>query len=166
MDAQARARPHALAYEGAMASLREVVFGVHWTPSASAAEAPDLDALCHLYDAQGRLHEAVHKDRPRNLNDSVVHTGDSRDGASRWDDERVFVFTDAVPQAVTSIAFIVRSADRRAFHEVPGAVCHLTHPASEHEWLRIDLTALRGRRSFKVATLQRKDCSWSLCSMK
>ena len=143
-------------------AIEEIVFGVHWSPAARPAEAADLDALCAMYDARGRLHEVVHKDRPRGANDSVVHTGDSRDGASRWDDERIFVFTGALPQPVTRLAFVVRCADERAFHEVPGARCHLSHPESEHEWLRVDLTALRGQRSCTVATLQRTERGWLL----
>jgi len=159
-DAQARA----LAYDGAVPALKELVMGVHWSPTADRTDAADLDALCLLYDLQGRVLEVVHAGRPRNASDSVVHTGDSRDGANHWDDERIFVFPDALPQVVAQLEFVVVCADGRAFHKIPGAVCHFTDHASEHEWLRLDLTALRGRRSYTVATLRRIDGAWSLAA--
>jgi stress response protein SCP2 len=116
-----------------------------------------------IYDAQGRLLETIHGGRPRNANESVVHTGDSRNGASRWDDERIFVFADALPQSVERLAFVVVCANRGAFCEVPGATCHVTDHSSEHEWLRMDLTALR-YRSFTAATLRRTSRGWSLAA--
>lgn len=157
-------RTRVLAYDGAVASLEHVVFGVHWSPSANGVHAANLDALCVIYDAQDRLLDAVHGGRRRNANDSVVHTGDSRDGANRWDDERIFVFPDALPKSVGRLAFVVLCANRRAFCEVPGATCHVSDPVSEHEWLQINLTALHGHRSHTVAMLRRTRHGWSLAA--
>jgi len=156
--------PHAraLAYDGAIPSLSELVMGVHWSPSGHGGGGADLDALCVLYDAPGRVLDTIHPGRLRNANGSVVHTGDSLQGANHWDDERLFVFPEALPGTVARLTFVVACADGRTFDEVPGAVCHVTDHASEHEWLRLDLTALRGQRSHTVATLQRAGDGWSL----
>lgn len=153
----------ALAYEGAIPSLEQVVFGVHWSPSPYGAHAADLDARCVMYDGQDRPLETVHGGRPRSANDSVVHTGDSPNGANYWDDERIYVFPEALPEHVRRLAFVVVCTNGRAFHQVPGATCHVTDHASGHEWLRIDLTALRAD-SHRVATLERMSRGWSLAA--
>jgi stress response protein SCP2 len=162
MERQANVGTRRLAYDGVVPLLSRLVMGVHWSPAADRANAADLDALCVLYGAERRVLEVIHGGRLRNANESVVHTGDSCDGANCWDDERIFVFADALPETVERLDFVVVCADGRAFHEVPGAICHVTDPASECEWLRLDLTALRARRSQTVATLHRVDGAWSL----
>lgn len=164
MTTQPKPQTRALAYDGAIPSLSELVMGVHWSPSGHGGGGADLDALCLLYDAPGRVLDTIHPGRPRNANGSVVHTGDSLQGANHWDDERLFVFPEALPEAVARLDFVVACADGRTFDEVPGAICHMTDHASEHEWLRLDLTALRGQRSHTVATLRRADGSWSLAA--
>ncbi len=164
MRVHSRTHVCALAYEGAIPSLEQIVFGVHWSPSARGADAADLDALCVMYDGQHQALETIHGGRPRNANESVVHTGDSPNGANHWDDERIFVFPDALPHNVRRLAFVVVCANGRAFHEVPGATCHVTDHASGYEWLRIDLTALRIERSHTVATLERTSRGWSLAA--
>lgn len=149
---------------GAAANFKDIVMGLHWDPPHGDARADpaDLDALCVLFDAQDRVLEVVDPHSPRSANGSVVHTGDSRDGASHWDDERIFVFLEAMPEAVQRIEFFVASATRHAFHEIRGARCHVSDQASEHEWLRLDLTVLEGRRSHAVAALQRGAEGWTI----
>ena len=81
--------------------LNEIVMGLHWDPpeDGATADPADLDTLCVLFDAQGCVLEVIHPGHPRNEDSSVVHTGDSRTGASEWDDERIFVFLAALPAA-------------------------------------------------------------------
>lgn len=148
--------------DGVIPSLEQVVFGLHWSPSTRPAEAADLDALCVMYDQGGRELGTVHGGAPRNANDSVVHTGDSRSGANHWDDERIFVFPEALPLNVRRVAFVVACANGRAFHQVPCATCHVSDPVSGHEWLRIDLTERKAEQSHIVATLERTPQGWSL----
>lgn len=149
---------------GATAGLKDIVMGLHWDPPRADARADpaDLDALCVLFDARDRVLEVIDPRSPRSANGSVVHTGDSHNGASHWDDERIFVFLGALPDAVQRLAFFVTSANGHAFHEVRGAQCHVSDHASEHEWLRLDLTALEGRRSHRVATLRRGAGGWTM----
>jgi tellurium resistance protein TerZ len=144
--------------------LKEVVMGLHWDPVErnAVSHQADLDALCVLFDAQGRVSEVVHPGHARSADSSVIHTGDSRDGASSWDDERIFVFLAALPEAVAHLAFVVSSAAGHPFNEIAGAYCHISDRVSETAWARIDLTALAGRTDHIVATICRGDGGWTL----
>jgi tellurium resistance protein TerZ len=143
--------------------LKEIVMGLHWDPPREGATDPgNLDALCILFDAQGRVLEAIYPGNPRNANGSVLHTGDSPTGASVWDDERIFVFLEAVPAAVSTIAFVVASANGHTFGEVPGASCHVSDRVTEHAWIRLELTALGHQTIHGIATLRRGPAGWEL----
>ena len=149
-------------------NLKEIVLGLHWHPQeadASAGREPaNLDALCVLFDKEGRVIETVHPGRPSNANGSVLHTGDSPTGASEWDDERIFVFLEALPDSVSALAFVVASANGHLFSEVPGASCHVSDRVTECEWIRLDLTALGKYKEHRVATLHRSPEGWQISS--
>jgi stress response protein SCP2 len=143
----------------------ELVMGLHWTPAVSGAQDQDpanLDAVCVLLDERHQLLEIVHPGRPRNANDSVLHTGDSRNGASAWDDERIFVFLEALPQAVHAVLFGVVSVDGRELSRVPGASCHLSDRADERELIRIELSGVARDSAHTVAIAQRSGADWKL----
>ncbi|MFZ5557451.1 MAG: TerD family protein [Pseudomonadota bacterium] len=148
--------------------LKEIVMGLHWhpqEPGASAGREPaNLDASCVLFDEEGRVVEVVHPGRPSNANGSVLHTGDSPTGASEWDDERIFVFLEALPDSVSTLAFVVASANGQVFSEVPGASCHVSDRVTEREWIRLDLTALGKHKEHRVATLRRSPAGWEISS--
>lgn len=148
------------------AVLKEAVLGLHWDPPPEDARLPppDLDALCVLLDAQDGLIEVIHPGRLRTADDSVIHTGDALTGASPWDDERIFVFLDALPPSVCTVAFFVVSASGHAFHDVRGAWCHLSDHASGRVWLRKDLTLLEGCLVEAVCTLRRNETDWTVSS--
>ncbi len=146
--------------------LQEVVLGLHWDPPDNdLAKMPEnLDAYCMLLDQQGRPLEVIHPGHLSNANGSVLHTGDSRCGASQWDDERVFVFLSALPAEVFSIAFAVVSASGAPFREIRGACCHVSDRASEREWVRCDLTLLGQQKACCVAVLRRESDGWKLAA--
>jgi tellurium resistance protein TerZ len=160
------ARSQSCARPNVEPELKEIVMGLHWDPPEDGvtADPADLDALCVLFDAQGRVLEVIHPGHPRNADSSVVHTGDSRTGTSEWDDERIFVFLAALPMAVSSLTFVVVSATGRAFHEVRGAFCHVSDRVSEYIWVRLELTAVAGRSEYTVATLHRGVAGWSIAT--
>ena len=142
---------------------KDIVVGLHWDPPPEGArETADLDLICVLLDAHDKVLDIVHTGHPRGVNDCVVHTGDSRNGASVWDDERVFVFTKALPPSVATLAFAVLSANGHSFDAVPGAYCHVSDQASEDVRVRTDLTALTGRTELTAALLKRSEDGWSL----
>jgi len=149
---------------GAMPELKELVMGLHWAPpeAGAAAEPADLDAFCVLFDSHNRVMEVVCAVYPRTANGSVIHTGDSRTGASEWDDERIFVFLEALPEAISSIAFVVASVAGHCFSEIRGASCHISDRDTEHEWIRLKLTDLGKHTVHCVATLQCGPAGWRL----
>ena len=145
----------------------QIVFGLHWDPPQEDAtdEPDDLDALCVLLDAQGRVAEVIHPGNPRNAGGSVIHTGDSRTGASTWDDERIFVFLEALPATITQLAFVVASATGRPLNEVRGAACHVTDHVTERELVCLELTAVP-RDAHCVATLYRNHEAWEISASR
>lgn len=140
----------------------ELVMGLHWDPPSGdgGKRAVDLDALCVLLDADKHVLEIIHPHAPRGAGGGVVHTGDSHDGASPWDDERVFVFLHALPESVTTVAFVVCSITGETFDQVQGARCHISDRETETEWLRVELTALAGKAEHVVACLERAPGGW------
>lgn len=151
--------------DGLRVALKEIVMGLRWRsrePGAGAKRPANLDAQCVMFDKEHRVVEVVHLGRLRNTNGSVLHTGDSKTGGSEWDNERIFVFLEALPEPVCALAFVVKSADGRRFGEVPGAWCHVSDRLTEHEWLRLDLTSLGRRREHRVALLRRSPAGWRI----
>ena len=144
----------------------EVIMGLRWDieeqRSRSPGEHADLDAFCVLFDAQSQLVELVHPGRTRNANGSVVHTGDSTTGAKTWDDERIFVFLNALPPEIAALAFVVVSASGRAFEQIPGASCHMSDRVTEREYLRVDLSRHGLSSAQCIATLQRCGEGWRM----
>lgn len=141
-----------------------LVMGLHWDPPREGSDDPstDLDALCTLYDAQNQVLEVIHPGHTRGAEGSVIHTGDSKTGASTWDDERIFVFLQGLPAQVSKLAFVVASTSGRPFDAVRGAICHLSDHDDDSELLRIDLTTLVGKRSHTVAIVRRGPAGWHL----
>ena len=146
-------------------SARALVFGLHWAPVAARPQQgsvpANLDALCELHRADGV--DVIGPSRLSNPNGSVVHTGDSLTGASAWDDERIFVFLDALPSDVKRIALCVVSRDLRAFCEVPGASCHVSDYSTEEPLVSFRLMSL-ATKECAVVTLHRCMEGWILRS--
>jgi len=142
--------------------LRELVFGLHWDPPGEESSAPvaDLDAICAVVGQKGDLLEIVHPGHPRNANGSIVHTGDARTGTSEWDDERVFIFLEALPAAASKLVLAVSSANGISFEYIPGAQCHVSDRLSETPQVRIDLTALHGQTLHVAAIVCRDVDGW------
>lgn len=144
----------------------DLVMGLRWdrhdTGPGQSARHADLDAFCVLFDEHGRPVEVVHPGETRNRNGSVVHTGDSTTGASAWDDERIFVFLDALPEDISTLAFVVRSATRRAFGDIAGASCHLSDATTECVYLRLDLQPYGYSLARCMAILDRQREGWHI----
>ena len=149
---------------GAEIDVKDIVLGLHWDPPQEGVSAvpDDLDALCVLFDERRCVLEVIHPGHPRNANGSVIHTGDSQTGAGEWDDERIFVFLEALPQAVSALAFVVASITGRAFSEVRGASCHVSDHVTERELVRLELSALEGQTARCVADLHRGPAGWQI----
>ena len=144
----------------------DIVMGLHWDPPEGAPRTipgpANLDALCFLFDVEGRVLEIIHPGRLRTANSSVLHTGDSRTGASIWDDERIFVFLRALPDAVDALTFTVVSVDGRAFCDIAAASCHVSNHGTDEVLLDVELTALGRLTHYCVATLVRSATGWRI----
>ena len=140
----------------------DIVVGLHWDPSTgSKSIAPaNLDAVCVLLDADDGVVELVYPGRLSNANGSVLHTGDSRTGASVWDDERIFVFLRALPDNVVSLTFGVISVDGLPFSAIAGASCHVTDHSTDTELVKFELTGTMTQCA--AATLRRGATGWSI----
>lgn len=145
-------------------NLSAIVMGLRWDAPQrdNGVPAADLDALCALFDARGRVLEIIHPGHPRSADGSVIHTGDSRDGAGEWDNERIFVFLQALPAHVTQLAFVVATVTNHPLNTVRGAACHVSDPYDDAELLRVDLTTLVGKKSHNVAVASRCPAGWRL----
>lgn len=143
---------------------KEIVMGLHWDPpdEGLTADPANLDALCILFDGQRCVLDVIHPGCPRNADGSVIHTGDSRTGASEWDDERIFVFLEALPQAVSALTFAVSSPTGRTFGQVRGASCHVSDRVTERELFRLEFAALGRHTAHCVATLRRGPMGWGI----
>lgn len=146
--------------------LKEVVLGLHWDPPKSGAtrNPADLDVLCVLFDREDTVREVVHPGHPRGMDGSIVHTGDSRTGASTWDDERIFVFLDAVPKTVSRLAFVVLSSSGQPFDQVPGASCHISDRLSETVLARMDLTSFAGQTVHAMTIIRDCHIGWRIAA--
>jgi tellurium resistance protein TerZ len=147
---------------GVEAESNEIVMGLHWDSpqDGAAAVAANLDAVCVLFDRHGEVIELIHPRHPRGADDSVVHTGDSRSGRSAWDDVRIFVFLDALPVTVSSLAFVVMVASGRGFQEACGAYGHVSDPLSEREMVRVELAPRCGCSIVPLALVRRSEAGW------
>jgi stress response protein SCP2 len=146
--------------------LKEVVLGLHWAPAqGGAAHRPaDLDALCVLFDSDNRVLEVVHPGCPRSTDGSITHTGDSKNGASTWDDERIFVFLNALPKNVDKLAFVVLGSTDQPFDQVPGAFCHVSDRLSEAKLAHMDLTSLAGQAAYAITILRCGESGWKIAT--
>jgi len=153
--------------EETILSSTEIVMGLHWDPPEGCiADAADLDALCFLFDAHGRVLDVIHPGHRQNVNGSVLHTGDAVSGTSAWDDERVFVFLHALPDTVAALGFVVVSASRHPFNEVRGASCHLSDHVTDDVHVRVDLSALDSQEAAWISTLHRNGPVWEFRAVR
>ena len=149
---------------GAEIDVKDCAWGWQGAPPQEGVSAvpDDLDALCVLFDERRCVLEVIHPGHPRNANGSVIHTGDSQTGAGEWDDERIFIFLEALPEAVSAFAFIVASFTARTFSDIRGASCHVSDCVTERELIRLELSALEGQTACCVAALHRSPDGWQI----
>ena len=138
-----------------------LVAGLQWD-RAEDENTHDLDLSCVLLGADGCVLDVVHPGRPRNDNGSVVHTGDATTGAGSWDDERVFIFPDALPASVATAMFVVATASGHTLADIRNASCHVSNHETEEVLLHVALEGGRRESARCVASLVRKDAGWRL----
>ena len=142
----------------------DLVMGLRWdlheSLSGPTTGPANLDAACVLLDIRDRPVELVHPGNTRSSNGSVVHTGDSTSGASAWDDERIFVFLDALPEEVVTLAFTVRSVTEHVFGDIQAASWHLSDATTDCVYRQGHLQRYGYVTARCVATLCRRPAGW------
>lgn len=141
---------------------REIVMGLRFRCAGMQAGTVDLNALCLLQDAQGRLLEKIHPGHTRNAGGSVVHTGSAVTASANWDHERIFVFLDALPAEVARVSFVVSGSSGAGLGHAVAASCHISDRNSEQLMAFCELDALRD--SQQVALLVRQGATWRFVS--
>jgi tellurium resistance protein TerZ len=109
----------------------------------------DLDASALMFDAAGRLVDAVWFQQLRSKDGSVQHTGDNLTGAGDGDDESVIVDLTRLSPAVTQIVFTVNSFTGQDFSQIENAFCRLVDETTNEELARYDLTG-SGRHNAQI----------------
>jgi stress response protein SCP2 len=144
----------------------DLVMGLRWdlheASSGQPARRANLDAACALLDIRNQLVELVHPGNMHSRNGSVLHTGDSTTGTSAWDDERIFVFLDALPEDVATLAFVVRTETGRVFGDVKAASWHLSDVTTEYVYRQADLQPYGYAAVRCVATVCRRPGGWHI----
>jgi len=115
----------------------------------SKSQTIDLDASALLFDAGGRLVDAVWFRQLTSKDGSVQHTGDNLTGAGEGDDESVIVDLTRLPPAVTQIVFTVNSFTGQDFSQIENAFCRLVDETTDEELARYDLSGA-GRHNAQI----------------
>lgn len=127
--------------------IKKVKVGLAWDPRATVGDQFDLDAVILLVEESGKVPDERHVVFYNNKTSpcgSVVHEGDSRDGAGGGDDETVNVDLDKVSTSVQKIVFAVSIHEakerKQTFGQVANAKIRIMNMESGVEAIRFDLS--------------------------
>jgi len=165
-------RTDSVAGAGTGFEFREIVMGLRLhragVHNLSVSNPPvrnspvSLNALCVLQDQHREVLEVIHPGHLRNASGSVVHTGSPTVASGNWDNERIFVFLDALPRDVARIVFVVAGVGAPVKAE--NAYCHISERNTEHVILYRELHPCEWHGSLDVAALVRSRSGWRFSS--
>lgn len=85
--------------------------------------AVDLDASCVLFDVNNEIIETIYYKNLRSTDNSIIHSGDDREGDLNGDDgldnEIISVNLKNVNQSVNKIVFFINSFKKQDFSAIP-----------------------------------------------
>lgn len=153
-------------------TLRHVRMGLGWDAvkkkglfGGKKDQSIDLDASCLLFDAAGRLVDAVWFQQLRSKDGSVRHTGDNLTGAGDGDDESVVVDLTALPAAVQTLVFTVNSFTGQDFSQIENAFCRLVDETDQSELARYELSGSGRHNAQVMAKVVRDGGGWSMTAI-
>lgn len=120
----------------------------------------DLDASAILLDDQLSVLDKVWFRHLRSEDNSIVHSGDEREGDEAGDDEKIKVNLKAVSKNVRYICFVLNSYSGQELDDVSRASCHLFDPVSHTEVAKYAMTnadELNRHTALLVACLYRPE---------
>ncbi|MBF0308973.1 MAG: TerD family protein [Magnetococcales bacterium] len=123
----------------------------------------DLDASCLLFDAVGRIVDAVWFEQLKSKDGSIRHSGDNVSGQGEGDDERIEIDLDRVPAGVKVLVFTINSFSGESFEKVRNSYCRLVDGSNDQEVARYQLESIPGNHTAMIiARLYRHEEGWKM----
>lgn len=136
--------------------------------------AVDLDASVGLFDAEGKLVDAVWFQQLKSKCGSILHSGDDRVGDTGGDDgednEVIQINLNKVPSSVTTIALILNSFSQQNFGVIPfaGIRIHNGKAGTGSVFATFDVAndpTFSGKVSMIMGSVYRHNNSWKFRSI-
>jgi len=105
-----------------------IKLGLRWD-FQGVSDPVDLDASITVYDQHGSLLDAVFYNKLHSNDDSIIHSGDNRDGAAQGDDEYIMVNLSQLHPCVTALGLTVTCYNQRSLQDLHSAACYIYEPA-------------------------------------
>lgn len=131
----------------------------------SRSQSIDLDASGVLYDAQRRVVDQIWFQQLQSTDGSVQHSGDNRTGEGEGDDESIEVHLDRLPQAITTMVFVVNSFTGQDFSQIENAFCRLVDQTNGEELARYELTGSGTHTAQIMARVDRDGPGWTMTAI-
>ncbi|MBF0284470.1 MAG: TerD family protein [Magnetococcales bacterium] len=123
----------------------------------------DLDASCLMFDAAGKLADAIWFQQLRSKDGSIQHTGDNVSGQGEGDDERILVDLSRIPGSVSALVFVVNSFTGQSFESVRNSFCRLVNAVNNQEIARYQLEQTQGKHTALIMVkLYRHEGDWKM----
>ena len=148
--------------------LKKITVGLGWQARATDGQPFDLDASAFMLTAEGKVQSDagfIFYNQPKSAEGSVHYLGDNRTGDADGDDEQITVDLDAVPAAITKVAFSVTIHDAvaraQSFGQVSNAFIRVVNQDGGVELARYDLTEdYAGETALIFGELYRHNGEW------
>lgn len=161
-------------------ALKQWLFGVSWERTdvqksglisrlRKTKQAIDVDLSCLLFDEHGKVLERVWFKNVRDDAESVRHQGDSLTGTDRgdnvtfeyhYDQEKIALYFDKLPEHIHFIAFVVSSFHGQPLSQLRNGICHISDDEGNMV-TQLTLTKLpKNCKAIWLATLSREMASW------
>ncbi|MCL2742447.1 MAG: TerD family protein [Planctomycetaceae bacterium] len=164
--------------------LKDVRVGLGWDARETEGEDFDLDAVCFMLTANGKVrndgdcvfynqlcyppNSATYEDgslKSRDANNAVAHTGDNLTGDGEGDDETLLVKLDKIPAEIQKIVFTVtiheHDVRKQNFGMVSDAFIRIVNNSTDEEIARFDLSEDASTNTAMIfGEIYRKDGKW------
>jgi len=142
-----------------------VTVGLSWDATQGKKIDLDLSVICLLENL--RLHDTIFFGQLQSENGGIVHSGDSRDGATVGFDESITVILNSVSMSVKYLCFVVTSFSGEELDDVEKAQCVLFDTGTLRKIAMYTMTnenALDGLTALVMCCLYRDDISkeWNI----
>ncbi len=127
-------------------TMTNVVIGMGWQLNAFDADTLDLDVSCFLLNKEMKTRaneDFVFYNNLQDLDEAVVHNGDSLTGAGEGDDESISIDLNKIPFEITKVMFVFSiykgEEKEQSMSSVRNSYIRLINASNGQELLRYDL---------------------------